>query len=88
MRHGRTVSDNAPSVNCAAMSIFENLPTLECPCCGDDGAMADPSTGLFTDGEPLRCGCAGWVSVSADDDAVWINNGDDPCPPHAKCHDV
>ena len=69
-------------------TLFRGL-YLECPCCGDDGAMADPSTGYFTDGQPLICGCAGWVSVVSDhhgDDGVWINNGDEPCPPHAKCH--
>ena len=53
---------------------------LECPCCGDDGAAAD-GEGWFFDGQPLICGCSGWVSVNADeDDDPWINNGDAPCP--------
>jgi hypothetical protein len=50
--------------------------TLECPCCGDDGAVADQQ-GLFYDGQPLVCGCPGWVTV--DDDCAWINNGDEEC---------
>ena len=57
---------------------------LECPCCGDDGAVS--VTGEFTDGQSLVCGCNGWVSVD-EDDGAWINNGDDPCPEGAKCHD-
>jgi hypothetical protein len=56
---------------------------LECPCCGDDGAQSD-ADGYFMDGQTLICGCSGWVSVSADD-RPWINNGDQPCPAHAKC---
>jgi hypothetical protein len=54
--------------------------TLECPCCGDDGAVAD-ADGLFHDEQPLTCGCPGLVHVDDDGD-VWINNGDDPC---VKC---
>lgn len=50
---------------------------IECPCCGDDGAVSD-SAGLFFDGQPLICGCRGWVSVD-EDGAAWINNGDEPC---------
>ena len=57
---------------------------LECPCCGDDGAIPD-ADGYFVDGQPLICGCSGWVSVGEDD--VWINNGDEPCPAGAKCYD-
>lgn len=51
--------------------------TLECPCCGDDGAVS--KDGLFHDGQSLVCGCVGWVSVDENGD-VWINNGDDQCP--------
>lgn len=51
--------------------------TLECPCCGDIGV--ESNDGLFQDGQPLTCGCPGWVSVEEDGDA-WINNGDEPCP--------
>lgn len=56
---------------------------LECPCCGDDGAEAD-TDGLFYDGQRLICGCAGWVSVDAENEP-FINNGDRDCPPHATC---
>jgi hypothetical protein len=59
----------------------EHVPqTLECPCCGDDGAVSDAS-GYFTDGQPLMCGCPGMVSVDSESDP-FINNGDEPCP---KC---
>ncbi len=57
---------------------------LECPCCGCDGAKSD-ADGYFTDGQPLLCGCSGWVSVSEDD--VFINNGDEACPPMARCRE-
>ena len=58
------------------------MTTLECPCCGDDGA--ESPYGLFYDGQELICGCPGWVSVDEDGD-VWINNGDDVCP---RCESV
>jgi len=51
--------------------------TLECSCCGDDGAVADKD-GNFYDGQPLICGCPGMVSVDEDGD-VWINNFDAHC---------
>lgn len=52
---------------------------LECPCCGDDGAVSD-SKGLFVDGQALICGCPGWVSVDSEgDDDPYINNGDAEC---------
>ena len=51
---------------------------LECPCCGGDGAESD-ADGLFYDGQPLTCGCRGWVSVDGDPEGPWINNGDEPC---------
>jgi hypothetical protein len=56
---------------------------LECPCCGDDGAMSG-ADGLFYDGQHLVCGCPGWVSVD-EDEGAWINNGDEPC---AKCSEI
>lgn len=52
--------------------------TLECPCCGDDGAVSDAG-GMFYDGWPLICGCTGVVSVDEDGEP-WINNLDEPCP--------
>ena len=57
---------------------------LECPCCGDVGAAAG-ADGLFYDGQPLACGCAGHVSVDAESEA-WIMLSDDPCPPDAQCN--
>jgi hypothetical protein len=53
------------------------MTTLECPCCGGIGAEAN-AAGEFVDGQPLVCGCPGWVSVD-EDDGPWINNGDEPC---------
>lgn len=55
------------------MRVFD----LECPCCGDTGAVADRD-GCFEDGQSLICGCPGQVSVDSEEPA-WINNGDDPC---------
>ena len=57
---------------------------LECPCCGDDGAVGDERDEFF-DGQPLLCGCAGCVSVDGEED-VHISNGDEPCPPAALCN--
>jgi hypothetical protein len=55
------------------------LTYIECPCCGDDGAASD-GEGWFLDGQPLICGCPGWVSVDSDgDDEPYINNGDAEC---------
>jgi hypothetical protein len=52
---------------------------LECPCCGDEGAVSD-AEGLFTDEQALICGCPGHVSVSEDEGPyVWINE-DVSCP--------
>ena len=51
---------------------------LECPCCGDDGAVSDRD-GLFADGQSLICGCPGWVSVDSETEP-WIHTGDEPCP--------
>ena len=53
------------------------LLDLECPCCGNDGAVAD-SNGEFYDEQPLICGCPGWVSVEEDGEAS-IHNGEEPC---------
>ncbi len=60
------------------MTLPPDPAALECPCCGDDGAVAD-SRGRFFDGQSLICGCPGWVSVDSESDP-WINNGDAPCP--------
>lgn len=50
---------------------------LECPCCGDDGAVSD-AAGCFRDGQALICGCPGWVAVDRDN-VAWINNDAAPC---------
>lgn len=39
---------------------------LECPCCGDVGALSQPDE-TFQDGQDLICGCNGCVHV---DDSV------------------
>lgn len=41
----------------------ETSDELECPGCGDLAAK-----GVVNDGDPLMCGCAGWVSVDAESD--------------------
>ena len=45
---------------------------LECPCCGDVGALSD-AEGQYYDGQGLICGCPGHVCVEEDGD-VWINS--------------
>jgi hypothetical protein len=42
-------------------SRVERVRYLECPCCGEEGAEADKD-GMFTDGQPLICGCDGNVT--------------------------
>ena len=49
--------------------------TLECPSCGDEGAVSD-AEGMFTEGQPLICGCLGSVSVD-EDDGPWISLDED-----------
>ncbi len=44
---------------------------LECPCCGDLGAVSD-AKGLFWDGQPTWCGCDGGISCDAETDP-WLN---------------
>ena len=50
--------------------------TLECPCCGNDGADSD-EMGMYYDQQELICGCVGHVVVDEDD--VWINTSECPC---------
>lgn len=47
---------------------------LECPCCGEEGAVSD-ADGLFYDGQPLVCGCPGWMCVDEDGWAMDFANG-------------
>lgn len=67
---------------------------LECPCCGEEGAMSSPD-GRFEDEQPLICGCPGHVSIN-DDGETWIDNGEGFCAhcqhqvdhdPHCSCND-
>jgi hypothetical protein len=59
------------------MTPAEIVDTLECPCCGDDGAYAD-SDGMFTDGQPLVCGCTGNVTCDMENESD-INAYDCEC---------
>lgn len=56
---------------------------LECPCCGDEGALPDED-GYYYDGQILVCGCSGAISVTEDD--VYISLWDTECSPTARCH--
>lgn len=58
-------------------TLSQLIVYLECPCCGDDGAVSD-ARGRFADGQPLICGCRGWVSVDGESEPM-INNGEEPC---------
>ena len=64
--------------NPAPAAPAQERETLECPCCGDEGAVAD-DRGEFFDGQPLVCGCPGHVTLDGESEP-WINNGDSPCP--------
>ena len=79
------LNDGGPVTNklkfccyCGRPLVEATVTTLECPCCGCEGAESDDK-GRFHDGQALICGCPGWVSVDSDDGQAWINNGDDPC---------
>ena len=64
------------------MDAYEPTPdptrlTLECPCCGGDGAEAD-ADGMFTDGQALICGCPGFVHIDdIDEPLAFIAISDD-----------
>ena len=58
---------------------------LECPCCGNEGAEADKD-GLFTDGQPLICGCTGCVTCDSENEPE-INAYDCGCR-RGEGHDV
>ena len=51
------------------------IPSVECPCCGDVGAWPT----MFHEGDPLVCGCKGHV-VIGDDEAYILVDEDIPCP--------
>lgn len=56
-------------------------------CATLDRTTEELEAGLFSDGDPLICGCAG--QVIADEGYAYISISDDPedkCAPHAGCH--
>lgn len=55
------------------LAQFENAFDLECPCCGDVGALWPQ-----LDGDPLICGCKGHVSCDAEE-PPYINADDCGC---------
>lgn len=48
---------------------------LECPCCGEDGAVSDKDM-MFQDGQNLICACDGFVVTDDEDDEphIFIDN--------------
>lgn len=56
-----------------------NIDSLECPCCGDDGAFPN-ANGLYYDEQALVCGCLGLVAVDEDGVAYISINDTEPCP--------
>ncbi len=61
------------------MAGSECVTELECPCCGDTGAVAEDDHGMFFDGQGLVCGCAGLVSCDAETDPYVAVDDDCPC---------
>lgn len=41
------------------------MTSIECPCCGCDGAESD-ADGFYWDGQPLICECIGQVSCCSE----------------------
>lgn len=59
-----------------ARTKLRKWPSIECPCCGEEAALAR----YFLDGDPTTCGCGG--IVSCDGESCSIIMPDDECP---KC---
>lgn len=58
------------------MKLVEYATELDCPCCGDVGALAD-ADGYFVDGQALVCGCNGIVSCDSETEpAVSVDDCD------------
>ena len=57
-------------------ATLQKIPSLECPCCGEEGAWPT----MFADEQPLTCGCPGMVA--ANENGANIILSDEPCP---KC---
>jgi len=64
----------APDAEAAMSETPQTVTTLECPCCGCEGAVSDEA-GLFHDQQPLICGCPGWVCADGEEEP-WISLGD------------
>jgi len=59
-------------------TILKEWPSLECPCCGEEAAMA----AYFQEGDETICGCGGIVTVGDPEERAYITLPDEPCP---KC---
>lgn len=68
------------------MSVVKPSKYLVCPCCGEEGAEANGVDLWFYDGQPLICGCPGWVSVCVDEDPYICIDDSVPCPRCAEEH--
>ena len=66
--------------------MTEYTNELECPCCGDVGAVAN-ADGFFHDGQDLVCECLGCVSMDAETDPCIITYCTDTegCPMETNC---
>lgn len=74
--------DGGPTGEEAAMKRNYNRyeRTIECPCCGGIAATANGVDLWFRDGDALECGCAGHVSVCAEDGVSVYIDEDQQCP--------
>lgn len=59
-------------------ALVQKWPSLECPCCGEEGALAM----FFEDGQETTCGCGGRVSADGESASISIDDSEDECP---KC---
>lgn len=65
--------DEDGDVGCAVVA-----DGLECPCCGDVGAVPDED-GCYHDGQELVCGCPGQVSMCSET-PPFVDSGSEWCP--------
>lgn len=65
--------------------VDNRFSCIECPCCGWAAAISDNENSIY-DGQPLLCGCAGWMSVDTETLDVVIDETTE-CPPNARCKD-
>lgn len=59
-------------------AALRKWPSLDCPCCGEEGAWAK----YFEDGQPTTCGCGGTVVADGEGAHITIDDSDEECP---KC---